>query len=128
MNQLTEVNTDTLVSILAQLRSHNPQIGNYVSSTVNPDGSYAVQLDNGNVEIPARMVNEYGRVAPYKTESEYRSVAAGYVAHEVPAEEEKIPLIDPAIVPESKAARMRRLFITGILLVLAVIFLLTLLL
>ncbi|RYY65405.1 MAG: hypothetical protein EOO12_07030 [Chitinophagaceae bacterium] len=127
MNQQADVKRNTIISVLNRLRTFNPQVGHYVRSALHTNFYYATELDNGSIEIPANLVNDYEEDADYISDERYRTAAARFVpdrAHAPGA----IDGNEKATADGRPTKRTREGFIVLILAVLAIIFILTLIL
>ncbi|TCZ74862.1 hypothetical protein [Flaviaesturariibacter aridisoli] len=121
MNQQADVKRNTIISVLNRLRTFNPQVGHYVRSALHTNFYYATELDNGSIEIPANLVNDYEEDADYITDERYRSAAARFI----PDKQHAAPLTDE---DRARKNRPKEYIIVVILAVLAIIFILTLIL
>ena len=122
MNPQPDAKRDTIVSILFELRTFNPQIGNYVRSSLHTNFNYAVTLDNGSIELPANLVNDYEQDADYITEERFRGAAERFRP-----DKQHMPK-DASPVTENTIGAKGRRFVFFILLILAIVFILTLIL
>ena len=53
---------DVIVKILQDLRMLNPAIGNYDKSIMNSEFNYSVKLNNGKIELPDNLIQDYEAV------------------------------------------------------------------